>query len=274
MLSRFKITDESYTTVYPRSGNIPPLVGQVQHSRGKRSAQLNYLLPELPEPHPGLPDVLDELAVRAGEMEASNMLAEVKENDPMLEVLRQCSFSIYGWETIWKLPPKAPTADTGMHNWEPMTSLSEPAVRGLYQTLVPPIVQAAEPYSGADVRRLIYRSNGELMAYVESDSGPRGIYLKPVFHPAVENAQELILELANIFQGLGKPLYLQMRSYQAWMTASLEAINAETTVHFALLVRRLTIPQHAESYVRQLQLTPRHTETPATIVQKITGGHK
>jgi len=274
MFSRFNMTDESYTAVYPKSAGYPPLIGQVQHSLGKRSARLAFLLPDLPEPHPGLLAVLDELSARAGEMEATNLLAEVKDTDPMLEVLRKSGFLIYGWETTWKLPAKAPGDMTTPHNWEPMTSQNEPAVRTLYQTLVPPLVQAAEPYPGADVRRLVYRSHGEIVAYVESDSGPRGVYLKPILHPAVANPQELILELVKIFQGLGKPVYLQMRSYQAWLTASLEAIEALTTVHFALMVRHLAIPQYAESRVRQMQLSPRQTETPATIVQKMTNSHK
>jgi hypothetical protein len=217
---------------------------------------------------------LDELAARAGEMGATNLLAEVKDADAALEVLRKGAFSIYGWETIWKLPRKAP-ADLGVpHLWEPMTAPDEPSVRSLYQTLVPPLVQTAEPYPGPDIRRLIYRNNGELVAYVESSGGPRGIYLKPIIHPAAESPQELLAELFGLFQGLDRPVYLQMRSYQAWLMPFLDELNATASLHFALMVRRLAVPQYAPSVTQRLRLEHRQTETSATIVQKMAAHRK
>ena len=241
---------------------------------GERSAHLTFLVPGIPEPHPGLLLLVDELSQRAGEMGATNLLAEVKDSDPTLEVLRKGGFSIYGWETIWKLPRKADGDGTNLHYWEPMTPADEPAVRSLYQTLVPPLVQTSEPYSGPDIRRLIYRNNGEMIAYVESDAGPRGIYLKPIIHPAAEAPQELLLELVNLFRGLGKPVYLQMRSYQAWLTPFLENISADTTVHFALMVRHLAVQQFAPALAQRRMLEHRQTETSATIVQKMAEPHK
>jgi len=268
------MTDESFTVVCPSNEGQSALMGQVQHSLGERSAHLTFLLPGLPEPHPGLLALLDELAKHGGEMGATNLLAEVKDSDNTLEVLRRSGFSIYGWETIWKLPRKVEENQTNLHNWEPMTSVDEPAVRSLYQTLVPPLVQTAEPYSGPDIRRLIYRNNGEMIAYVESNSGPKGIYLKPIIHPAAEAPQALLQELVNIFLGLGKPVYLQMRSDQAWLTPFLEEICADTTVHFALMVRHLTIQQFSPALVQRRVLEHRQTETSATIVQKMAEPHK
>jgi hypothetical protein len=271
---RFGITDESFTAICPASAGEPPLVGQVQHSLGERSAHLTFLLPALTEPHPGLLALLDELSARAGEMGATNLLAEVKDTDASLEVLRKSGFSIYGWETVWKLPRRMSQEATVPHLWEPMKPSAEPAVRSLYQTLVPPLVQTAEPYPGSDVRRLVYRNNGEMIAYVESNAGPKGIYLKPIIHPAAEAPKELLCELANIFQGLGKPVYLQMRSYQAWLTPFLKELAAETTVHFALMVRHLAVPQYSPAAVQRVRLENRQTETSATIIQKMAGQHK
>ena len=274
MISRFNIDDESYTAVYPESNGQPPLIGNVKHSPGDRSAHLTYLLPNLPEPHAGLLELLDELSLRSGEMQATNLLAEVVDSDPILEVLRKSGFSIYGWETIWKLPSRLAGVDSVTPHWETMTSRGEPSVRSLYQTLVPPLVQAAEPYSGADIHRLVYRNNGEMVAYVESSSGPKGIYLKPIIHPAVENPQELLVELVHIFDGLGKPIYLQMRSYQAWLTSFLEKLPAETSVHFALMVRHLALPQYAVNTAHRARVNHRQTETSASILQKMSDQDK
>jgi hypothetical protein len=269
MISRLNISDESFTAVCTGKDGKPDLIGQVRHSRGKRSAHLTFIYSGDDSSTLVASEMLDELAMRAGEMEAINLLAECKESDPAFEELRHNAFSIYGWETVWKFPANMASAEPQDYLWERMTAVDEPAVRTLYQTLVPPLVQTTEPYSGAEVHRLISRNNGELVAYVESDSGPNGIYLKPIVHPAAPTPHELVLELARIFQGLGRPVYLQMRSYQAWLTPFLEEIQATSTEHTALLVRHLTVPLLARSAAtRRLPYSQQQTETSAGITQK------
>jgi hypothetical protein len=274
LASRLNITDESYTAVVPASDSQPPLIGQVQHTLGERSAHLTFVTPGLPEPHPGLLTLLDDLATHAGEMKAINILAEIDDADSSLETFRRSGFSTYCWESVWQLPAKVSKENPETFSWEPMSSLDEPAVRTLYQTLVPPLVQSAEPYTGIDVRRLVVRNNGELIAYVESDSGPHGIYLKPIFHPAAEDVPELLLDLVKIFQGLSKPVYLQMRSYQAWLTPLLETLNAENSIHFALMIRHLAVAQYSPAKVQQVRISQPQTETSATIVQKLVEPRK
>lgn len=264
------LSDESYTAVVPAEGERPPLFGQVQHTLGDRSAQITFIFPGQPEPHPGLLAMLDELTTQAGQMGAANLLAEIDDSDPALEKMRHSGFSVYCWESVWKLPERIDKSDTEEFTWVPMSALDEPAIRSLYQTLVPPLVQSAEPFTESYVRRLVVRVNGELMAYVESEYGPRGIYLKPVLHPAMENSLELLQDLIKIFQGIGRPVYLQMRSYQAWLAPLLESLNALNSVHFALMVRHLAINQFANAQTQPVLATRRQTETSAApIVQKI-----
>jgi hypothetical protein len=274
--SRLNVGFESYSAICPASDGNSPLVGQVQHYTGERSAHLAFLAPEPPSTHPGLLGLLDFLAIQSGEMCATNLLAEVKDSDPILETLRVSGFGIYGWETIWKLPEeRSVTLEKSHNHWNPMTAADETAVRTLYQTLVPPLVQASEPYTGADLSRLVFQnSSGEITAYVESITGPKGIYLKPVIHPGVEKADELLEGLLYIFQGLGKPVYLQMRSYQAWLTSPLEALGALTTIHFALMVRHLAVSQFAPANHRQLSIDHRRAETSAQIIQKMSDSQK
>lgn len=267
--SHLSISDESFTAVCTGKNGKPDRMGQVQHSRGKRSAHLTFMTSGENSSALAASELLDELTLRAGEMEAINLLAECKESDPAFEELRHNAFSIYGWETVWQFPAKLPAAEPQEYLWERMTAEDEPNVHTLYQTLVPPLVQTTEPYFGADVHRLISRNNGELIAYVESDSGPNGIYLKPVVHPAAPAPRELLQELARIFQGLGRPVYLQMRSYQAWLTPFLEEIQATSAEHTALLVRHLTLPLLVRSAAaRRLPYTQQQTETSASITQK------
>lgn len=264
------MTSESFTGICPAVEESPSLIGQMQHQKGERSAHLIYFLPNFMDSHPGLSALLDFLSIQAGEMQATNLLAEVRDSDPILETLRKSGFSIYGWETIWRLPVNYSSRENrARNNWAVMTPADETVVRSLYQTLVPPLVQAAEPYSGSETPRLIYQLNGETNAYIESFAGPNGIYLKPVIHPAVERPADILIELMQLFKGLGKPVYLQMRSYQAWLTPALEELNASTTVHFALLVRHLAVPQYATASLRRVAIENRHAETSAPIVQKI-----
>ena len=56
-------------------------------------------------------------------------------------------------------------------------------MRSLFQNLVPPLVQSAEPLPNRRLRGLVYRQNGEMMAYVEGTTGPHGIFLHPLVHP-------------------------------------------------------------------------------------------
>lgn len=268
---------ESFSAICPASKNTAPLIGQVQHTSGDRSARLAYLLPSPVEDHPGLSGLIEFLCIHAGKMGAVNLLAEVPDSAPLLEVMRKNSFSIYGWESIWQLPVRSSeNLEKFSENWQRMTPAEEPTLRGLYQTLVPPLVQTSEVFSGADVPRLVYRnSSGEIVAYVESLSGLRGIYLKPIIHPAIENIEDLLNGLLALFQGLGKPVYLQMRSYQAWITPALEKLGAQTTVHFALLVRHLAIAQYATANHRILTLDNRQPEANASpMVNKISDNNQ
>ncbi len=250
------------------------MAGQVQHTSGDRSAHLTYLLPGSAADHAGLPGLIDFLCIHTGEMGAFNLLAEVKDSDPLLETLRKCNFNIYGWETVWLLPQKLSNDhhEKFAEAWHEMDAAEEPTIRSLYQTLVPPLVQTSEVYPGADIPRLVYQNKaGDIVAYVESVSGSKGIYLKPVFHPSFEKVDELLLGLVSLFQGYGKPVYLQMRSYQAWITAALEALGASTTIHFALLVRYLAVNQFANANHRVLSLEKRPVEpTAAPMINKIS----
>ena len=89
-----------------------------------------------------------------------------------------------------------------------------------------------------------------------------------MLHPALETTFEVLQDLVKIFQGLGKPVYLQMRSFQAWLTAFLEDMKAESTTHFALMSHRLAILQYAAEEQAELVVKHRRVQTTSPIVQK------
>lgn len=240
---RFKPSAESYTAVIESEDQGGNLFGQVLHGTGDRSARLNYIAADHQEAASELCSLLDELNYKAGEMGALNVLAELEESSPVFEILRKAGFIVYGWETAWKMPRKTTAQLEDSQGWVIASSADESQLRTMYQSLVPPVVQAAEAYSNGGTRRLIYREKEEIVAYVESSAGPGGLYLRPLVHPSVMDSAVLLGELVEQFKDLGHPVYLQVRSYQAWLLDALESIGGEVAAHFTLLVKHLAIQQ-------------------------------
>ena len=245
------------------------LMAQVQHSLGERSARLVFITPDPANDNPALPPLLEYLCISAGEMGAVNLLAEVRESDQTIEAFRRSGFTIYGWETIWRLPAQAsePEPDTAT-GWRQPSVKDETRVRSLYHTLVPPLVQTTEPYQANSTSRLVYQQKDEILAFVESLIGPKGIYLMPVIHPSLNDPGAMLNELRALFSGADKPVYLQMRSYQAWLTSFLEQMEVSVTVHFALMSHRLAVAQYAAVEQNSLVVNNRHAETTAPIIHK------
>jgi hypothetical protein len=114
---------------------------------------------------------------------------------------------------------------------------------------------------------LIYREKDEIIAYVESGHGPEGLFLKPLIHPATADVTTLLTDLVSQFVDLGQPVYLQVRSYQAWLLNTLESIGGESSAHFTLLVKHLALLQRNGVIITNRKLVEaRHAEPTAPIV--------
>lgn len=204
-------------------------------------------------------------------MGALNVLAEAEENSPIHESLRKTGFTSYGWETAWKLPGKILSSKEVKDEWQVSSPADDPQLRSLYQSLVPPIVQAAEAYSNGGTRRLIFRVNEEIIAYVESSAGPSGLYLRPLIHPSAADITGMLIKLCNQFSDFGQPVYLQVRSYQAWLMDALQPIGGESSAQFTLLVKHLAILQRNGVIITNRKLVEnRQAEPTAPIVTNLS----
>jgi hypothetical protein len=269
--SRFKPSAESFTAVVESTDSSTCLISQVLHKTGDRSARLNFLVIEESNDINEVLELWDYLNGKAGEMGALNVLAEVSESSPVFESLRKTGFSPYGWEAAWKLPKKINLNSNSDHEWTVALPTDDPQMRSLYQSLVPPIVQAAEAYSNGGTRRLVYRENDEIVAFVESSTGPHGLYLRPLVHPAVLDINALLTTLISQFTDIGQPVYLQVRSYQAWLLNTLELIGGESSNHFTLLVKHLAILQRNGVIITNGKLVKnRQAEPTAPMVNSLT----
>lgn len=280
-----------YTCVQTSQDGNLPLVGQVQYTGGERSARVAYLLPDEGLAQPGIIELMERMAVQAGAWGAFHLLAEAEEGSCALEGLRKASFSVYAWQRIWKFAHSNASQDKGRgrdgeagqsnngHSgnsngknqdclWRPAASVDEIAIRNLYQSLVPPLVQSAEPLGPRRLSGWVYLQDGEIMAYVEGIHGPNGIYLQPLIHPALENTSQAVSSLlAQQRNPLGRPIYLVVRSYQAWLETVVRDLECQIGPRQALMAKHLVIEQMAAvRVVRQSVLEKYSAEPTAPMV--------
>lgn len=253
----------------------------MRHSVGDRSAQILFLMPEEGLNQPELSGLLEHLAAQAGAWGAFHLLAEIEENSCALEGMRRSGFTVYAWQRIWKYLPGSETATgngssnnhskNGLPVWRPAQSADENSIRNLYQSLVPPLVQAAEPLTSGKLPGWVYRQEGEILAYVEGVYGPHGIYLQPLIHPAVENVSQVLGNLLGRQPTLlGRPIYLAIRSYQAWLETVVRDLEFQVGPRQALMVKHLVLHQRDALPARHLVLEKYSAEPTAPMIHNST----
>ena len=258
------------TMVAPARVGGQKLIGQMRYLLGTRSAHLSFLMPASAAGSANLPNLLERLAQQAGEWGAFNLLGEIDEHSQAFEGMRKAGFVVYAWQRIWQMPSQ----DGSNHRertavWQPAAAVDEIPIRNLYQSIVPPLVQSAEHLSDHRLQGLVYRQGGEVLAYIEGIYGPRAIYLYPVAHPDLENAAELLCNLpSHLLTRLGRPVYIAVRSYQAWLEVALDELNASVSPRQALMVKHLALAQRAaQTNPRLAVLENRQAEPSAPMVQ-------
>ena len=269
LLNYLDLTRGSFTGIASSHGSENVLIGQMIYTPGERSAQIAFLLPADNLDQPCLPDLIESLAVQAGSWGASNLLAEIEETSPALDPVRNSGFSVYGWQTIWQMP----NLSNGRHPgpWLPATPADEVHTRTLYQQLIPLLVQAAEPYMPRRGPCLVYRQNDEVLAYAEAFSGPQGIYIQPVIHPAVRDVEPLLAGLVTQLPAVaGRPIYLAVRSYQAWLEPTLHHLNSQPAPRQALLVKHLAILQRVTLLARKPAREAYNAKASVPLIQNST----
>lgn len=269
LLSYLDLTRGSFTGVTSGRNGEVALVGQMIYTLGDRSARVSFLLPADNLDQPSLPSLMESLAVQAGSWGACHLLAEVEESSPALDPVRHSGFSVYGWQTIWQVPGQVDGRRDGP--WRPAGAPDDVTARTLYQQLVPPLVQAAEPFAPGKGPRLVYRQDDEVLAYAEAVTGPQGIYVQPVIHPAVNDVASLLEGLvAQLPPAGGRPIYMAVRSYQAWLEPVLHRMQALASPRQALLVKHLAVLQRVSLLARQPAREAYNPEASVPLIQNTT----
>ena len=209
------------------------VLGGVIQRTDESFARLAYLAPA------NIPfSLIDHLVAQAGAWRAHHIIAEIGEENPVFQSLRQCGFAVYGRQRIWDLS-YIDTAPEFPYTWRKKENEDFLAIQSLQKQIVPSILQQVETFTESSTGML--PQDDELLAYIDITYGPRGIYLRPLIHHNIDHLLEkLSLLLANFPNRRGRPISLCVRSHQAWIEPILEDMGARMGAGQAVMVKHLT----------------------------------
>lgn len=247
LMAYFNPSRHIYSAIDAVDGNI--LLGGVIHSEGDSFARLLYLAPGRELSHPNLPSLIEHLAAEAGTWGAFHILAEVDEDSAAFPALRAAGFSVYAWQRIWDLSQAS--VDENHTAWQKAQATDLPAIQALFHQIVPPLLQPVEP---TPKRASGLVCNDGARCYVSLSKGAVGILLTPLIHPETTGVPAKIgALLRHIPIRRNRPVYLCVRSYQAWLEPALEDLGAKSGPRQAVMVKHLVRMVKDEQAIRAAQ---------------------
>jgi hypothetical protein len=228
------------------NGEGESVLGGIIHYRDDTFAKLLYIAPSSQLNHPSLPELIENLASQAGTWGAFHVLAEVDETSDVFVPLRRSGFSVYAWQRMWDVsqitesgagqPPATEGIVEGF-DWIRVKSVHLPSVQSLYHQIVPPLLQPVEPQPTNEIG---WMCNEGVKCYVGVTHGVYGIVLTPLIHP---EATHVSAKLASLINNLpdrrNRPVYICVRSYQAWLEPVLADLGAQGADRQAVMVKHL-----------------------------------
>ena len=224
-----------YSAIINMDGEGEPVLGGVIHSRNEAFAKLLYIAPSSQLGHPDLPELIESLSAQAGEWGAFHVLAEVDETSDAFIALRRAGFSVYAWQRMWNVSEI--TESNRSSEWMRVKSVHIPSVQSLYYQIVPPLLQPIEPQPKIGLGWLC---NEGVKGYVGATQGVYGIVLSPLIHPEATHVGEKLASLiSNLPDRRNRPVYVCVRSYQAWLEPVLADLGAQGADRQAVMVKHL-----------------------------------
>jgi hypothetical protein len=248
------------TLIWRADGDHTSGFGQLSHRLGEEYARVLYMAPAADASADGWQQLIERLAVEAGERRAQNLIAEVNEKSPESEALRQAGFAIYARQTLWKLATReAATKATENVAVRPAVRADTIGVNTLYSNVVPRLVQQVEPGPQHIERGYVLQDSGELVAFLDVRRGPQGIWVEPFLHPEAYDLSEAVLEtcLQLLPSPIEKPLYVCVRRYQDWLQNVMPRVGFELLGSQVVMVKRLAV-RITEPVLKQLPVVEGH----------------
>lgn len=217
------------------NGKEESVLGGIIHSREETFAKLLFIAPASQLDHPELPALIESLSAQAGAWGAFHVLAEVDETSAAFVSLRKAGFSVYAWQRMWDVSEVAEAGHSSP--WTRVKSVDVQSVQNLYYQIVPPLLQPMEPQPKGG---LGWMCNEGVRCYVSVTQGVYGIVLTPLIHPeATDVSAKLASLISNLPDRRNRPIYLCVRSYQAWLEPVLADLGARAGDRQAVMVKHL-----------------------------------
>ena len=225
------------------------VLGGIIHTLGESFAKLLYLAPASRLDHPDLPGLIENLSAEAGNWGAFHVIAEVDETSQAFPALRRAGFAVYAWQRMWDVSQL--NGDQAEGRWERVHSVHLPVIQSLFQQIVPPLLHPIEPMPNRAVGLMC---NDGVKCYVSQSSGATGIALTPLIHPeATDVSMKLTSLISHLPDRRNRPVYLLVRSYQAWLEPVLADLGASAGPRQAVMVKHLAHLVKDEQAVRAAQ---------------------
>lgn len=217
------------------NGEGESVLGGVIHSHNEPFAKLLFIAPSSQLHHPDLPALIESLSAQAGSWGAFHVLAEVDETSDAFVALRRAGFSVYAWQRMWDVSEI--TEANRSVEWTRVKPIHMPAVQSIYYQIVPALLQPIEPQPKSGLGWLC--NEGE-KCYVSATQGVYGVVLSPLIHPEATDVSEKLASLiSNLPDRRNRPVYVCVRSYQAWLEPVLADLGAKGGTRQAVMVKHL-----------------------------------
>jgi len=217
------------------NGEDESVLGGIIHSRNETFAKLLYIAPSSQLDHPDLPELIESLSAQAGSWGAFHVLAEVDETSDAFIALRKAGFSVYAWQRMWDVSDI--TEASRSFDWLRVKSVHIPSVQSLYHQIVPPLLQPVESQPKSPIG---WMCNEGVKCYVSATQGAHGIVLSPLIHPeATDVSGKLASLIGDLPDRRNRPVYVCVRSYQAWLEPVLADLGAQGADRQAVMVKHL-----------------------------------
>lgn len=255
------------------NGENKTVLGGITHAHDETFAKLYYLAPSSQLTHPELPSLIDELSSQAGTWGAFHILAEVDELNDAFISLRESGFSVYAWQRMWDVSEIGYTRSSSAlrsaqtEPWTRVRSVHLPSVQNLYHQIVPPLLHPVEPQPKTTGGWMC--NEGE-KCYISVAHGAYGIVLMPLIHPeATDVSEKLSALISNLPDRRNRPVYICVRSYQAWLEPVLADLGAKAAERQAVMVKHLVYRVKDASKARATQ--PAGVSVQPSRVSKVEG---
>ena len=240
LLSPFSSFSGVHTSVLQK-GNEAALFGQAVHHRGTPFAQLTYLAPfERAVSNDSLA-LLEHLISWVSTRGAHSIIAVLEESAPVFKAMRQAGFSQYTHQHIWRITHDKRKESSGKQ-WRPAEARDLLAIKLLCATVIPGIIQQAEPTPEDRYNGMLHYENGSLRAYVDVRRGVRGIWAQPFIHSEAQSFNQSFRDIVHALSPSPmRPFYVCIRAYQQQIERQLYEMGAEKGPRLAVMVKRTDV---------------------------------